>query len=132
MEPALAIFATLLGHCWQAQVTPTDVDTHCFTDMWNGGHVRDRHTVTHKGKAVYEGETIYSFDGRQIVFTYYNSLGGVGTGTARASGPVITFAGSMQATPKDKPQPMRTEWRLLDEGYDVISGGKKVEFRLAR
>ena len=129
---ALTIFATLLGHCWQAQLSPRDIDTHCFTDMWNGAHVRDAHVVTHAGKEVYSGETIYSFDGQAVIFTYYNSLGGVGAGTARAADKSIAFDGSMRAGPTSKPQPIKSQWRLGSDGYDVISDGKTVRFNRAR
>ena len=134
MEPALAIFATLLGHCWQAQLSPSDVDTHCFSDMWNGAHVRDRHVVTHDGKAVYEGETIYSFDGHAIAFAYVNSMGGVGGGTARGEGSTIAFGGSMRARPESTPQSFKAEWRLLEDGYEVLTDGDKTprRFRAAR
>jgi hypothetical protein len=134
MEPALAIFATLLGHCWEAQITPRDVDTHCFTDMWSGVHVRDRHVVAHDGKSVYEGETIYSFDGKQIVFTYVNSTGGVGTGTARVQDKAIAFSGSMRAQPRSAPQPIDSSWKLVQDGYDVVNAGgtDPIRFRPAR
>lgn len=128
-QPALAIFASLLGHCWQAELTPQDVDTHCFTGMWNGAHVRDAHVVTHDGKPVYSGETIYSFDGEAVIFTYYNSLGGLGTGTAKLDGKGIAFDGSMRGSPGSKPQPITLEWRLTDDAYDVLSDGKTVRFR---
>jgi hypothetical protein len=133
MEPALAIFASLLGHCWQAQLTSRDIDTHCFSDMWNGSHVRDRHVVTHDGKSVYEGETIYSFDGKTIVFTYVNSTGGVGGGTATAEGSALAFEGAMRAGPDSAPQPFKTHWRLLDGGYDVVTAGRApISFRPAK
>src|SRR6478752_4751437 len=120
MEPALAIFATLLGHCWQTQLAPRDIDTHCFTDMWKGGHVRDVHVVTHDGKAV--------------VFTYVNSLGGVGGGSASVAGKVINFTGSMRAGPGSPPQPIDTKWRMLGDGYVVTTPAEKAErrFTLAR
>ena len=132
--PALAIFATLLGHCWQTQLAPQDVDTHCFTDMWKGGHVRDVHVVTHDGKSVYEGETIYSFDGKVIVFTYVNSLGGVGGGSASVDGQTIAFTGAMRAGPNLPPQPIDARWRLLAKGYEVITPAEKAvrRFSLAR
>ena len=134
MEPALAIFATLLGHCWQTQLAPRDIDTHCFTDMWKGAHVRDVHVVTHGGKSVYEGETIYSFDGKAIVFIYVNSLGGVGGGSASVAAKVINFTGSMRAGPGSPPQPIDTKWRMLGDGYVVTTPAEKAErrFTLAR
>ena len=126
MEPALAFFAALLGHCWETQLTAQDVDTHCFTDMWNGGHVRDRHVVTHNGKSAYEGETIYSFDGKAVVFSYVNSLGGVGGGTARIAGKSIAFTGSMRATPGSPTQAIDARWKLLDNGYEVTTPAERA------
>ena len=134
MEPALAIFATLLGHCWQTQLAPRDIDTHCFTDMWKGGHVRDVHVVTHGGKSVYEGETIYSFDGKAIVFIYVNSLGGVGGGSATVDGKSTAFTGSMRAAPNAPPQPIDARWRLVGDGYEVTTPAEKAvrRFTLGR
>ena len=123
MEPALAIFGMLLGQCWAAEVAPQTLDTHCFADLWNGSHVRDRHSVTRDGKAIYEGETIYSFDGKSIVFTYVNSLGGVGRGNAKVDGRTVGFSGSMLASPGAPPQPIDSRWRLLDASYEVVNAG---------
>ena len=132
MEPALAVFASLLGHCWQTQLAPADVDTHCFTDMWSGGHVRDRHVVTHDGKPVYEGETIYSFDGKAIVFTYVNSLGGVGGGTAEVADKSVAFTGAMRARPGSPPQAIDARWKILAEGYEVTTPAESAVRRFRR
>ena len=123
MEPALAIFAPLLGHCFVATLSADVVDRHCFTDIYKGAHVRDVHVVTSKGKEVYAGETIYSFDGKTIQFTYVNSTGGVGHGTAASSGGGIAFSGSMLGSPGAKPTPIASRWNVGAASYDVTNSG---------
>src|SRR4051794_15975446 len=86
-QPPLQPWSMLLGHCWTGPA-PQDagVDKHCFDTVYGGQHVRDRHSVTEGGREVYAGETIYSANGPKVIFTYWNSLGGVGTGEAVVSG----------------------------------------------
>jgi hypothetical protein len=118
----LSAFAPFAGSCWVADFTPAVSDTHCFETMYGGAHVRDRHEVKDKGKVVYAGETIYSLDGGQRVFTYFNSLGGVGRGTVDPSGAILHFKGSMRGSPEKAPQQIDSEWRLVDQDhYDVRS-----------
>ena len=114
--------APFVGSCWTADFSPTVRDTHCFELMYGGAHIRDRHEVVEDGKPIYGGETIYSLDGGTIVFTYVNSLAGVGRGTASADGAVLRFKGSMRASPDKDRQPIDSEWRLVDdEHYEVRS-----------
>jgi hypothetical protein len=123
-----------VGSCWAADFTPTMRDTHCFEAMYGGAHVRDRHEVKEGGKTVYAGETIYSVEGEQAVFTYFNSLGGVGRGSLAGEGPLLRFKGDMRASPDKPQQPIDSEWRVVDDDhYEVRSlvkspstGGNKV------
>jgi len=72
----------LVGHCWRGEFSKTgEQDTHCFESVYGGGHVRDRHEVTGKGK-VYRGESIYSWnpEKKAVEYTYWNSAGGVSRG----------------------------------------------------
>ena len=118
----LSAFAPLTGSCWITDFTPTMSDTHCFEAMYGGAHIRDRHEVKEKGKVVYAGETIYSLDGDSAVFTYFNSLGGVGHGTMQPSGPTLHFKGNMRGSPDKPPQEIDSEWRIIDKDhYDVRS-----------
>src|SRR4051812_38474700 len=82
-QPLLQPWAVLVGHCFVGDA-PGNVgtDKHCFDTVYGGQHVRDRHVVTAGGREVYAGETLYSAKGPQVIFTYWNSLGGLGTGTA--------------------------------------------------
>jgi len=90
--------------------------------MYGGAHVRDRHEVKENGKTVYAGETIYSADGPDVVFTYVNSLGGVGLGKVAAASAVLGFTGSMRASPDRAEEPINSQWRLIDtDHYEVRS-----------
>ena len=119
----LAFFAPLVGGCWSADITATVRDTHCFEAMYDGAHIRDRHEVRASGAVVYAGETIYSVDSEQIVFTYVNSTGGVGHGTLRSErGRNARFSGNMRGSPQSKLQPIDSEWRIVDANhYEVRS-----------
>lgn len=126
MEPALAIFASLLGNCFTATLSPDVEDTHCFREMYDGAHVRDTHVVTQEGVATYQGETTYSEGPGGIEFRYFNSLGGAGNGTARPEGSTIVFDMTMRADPSKPGQPIHSVWRLTGNGYDVESAGQAV------
>jgi hypothetical protein len=128
--PDLSPFAPFVRSCWRAEFTATMHDMHCFELMYRGAHVRDRHEVEEGGKIVYAGETIYSVDGPNLLFTYVNSLGGVGTGKVARSKSMLGFKGSMRASPDKAQQPIDSEWRVVDDDhYEVRSlvrsvGGK--------
>jgi hypothetical protein len=118
-------WAMFVGHCWSgAAPVPNGVDTHCFETVYGGQHVRDRHVVKINGKAVYFGEAVYSADGKQISFTYWNSFGGVGRGTATANDAELHFTGDMRASPNSVPEPMEATWRKIDGGYEVTDAGR--------
>ncbi len=118
----LAPFSPFVGSCWRADLSATVHDTHCFQKLYGGAHVRDRHEVRENGKTIYAGETIYSADGSKLVFTYINSLGGVGHGTAQADKIKLRFVGRMRGSPTDAEQALNSEWQLVDpDHYEVRS-----------
>lgn len=118
----LAPFKPFLGSCWRASFGATTTDTHCFEAMYGGAHVRDRHEVKDGGKVVYAGETIYSADGPDLVFTYFNSLGGVGLGKVGSTEGMLGFTGTMRASP-DKPEhSIDSQWKIIGlDRYQVQS-----------
>jgi hypothetical protein len=118
----LSAFKPFLGACWRTNFTPMVQDTHCFETMYGGAHVRDRHEVQDKGKSIYAGETIYSADGPDLVFTYFNSLGGVGLGKVGTSERSLGFTGTMRPAPDKPEQDIDCEWRIIDaDHYEVRS-----------
>jgi hypothetical protein len=118
-QRALEPWATFIGHCWSgAAPISGGIDTHCFEAVYGGQHVRDRHEVKIDGKAVYRGETLYSVEGGQVSFTYWNSLGDVGRGRAKAEGAELRFTGSIRGEPLD------ATWHKVDGGYEVTDAGR--------
>jgi hypothetical protein len=120
--PQLAPLSRFVGHCWEGEAPggAAGIDRHCFTAIYGGHHIRDTHEVSVKGKVVYAGETLYSAEGDTIAFTYWNSLGGVGHGTAASAGDTLTFSGAMREEPSSVPAPMHATWRVTRDGYQVI------------
>jgi hypothetical protein len=120
-QPVLNPLAPFVGHCWSGDAPGgAGTDTHCFEAAYGGEHVRDRHTVKVDGKAVYAGETIYSVEQGAITFTYWNSLGGVGHGTAQQAGDRIAFQGEMREEPSSATEPMHAAWIIGPDGYRVV------------
>jgi len=120
-QPPLQPWAALVGHCWTGSAPGGGgTDKHCFESVYGGQHVRDRHSVTEGGREVYAGETIYSAKGSSVIFTYWNSLGGLGTGEAVATNGEMRFTGTIHATATGAEQPMSALWRLVPEGYEVV------------
>jgi uncharacterized protein YndB with AHSA1/START domain len=123
-QPPLQPWAALVGHCWSGPAPGGGgIDRHCFESVYGGQHVRDRHAVTVDGREVYAGETIYSAKGRQVLFTYWNSLGGLGTGEAVVAGDTWRFSGTIHATASGAEQPLATEWKMVSDGYEVRDSG---------
>lgn len=126
-EP-LAPLQFLAGRCWAASIGDgSQVDTHCFEPMYGGRHLRDRHVVTDtQGKVIYEGETIYAWNGkaRRIEFAYFSSDGGVSYGSvvARDGGRLLDFGDEVFAGPDGKELRIATEWRRDgDSAYEAVS-----------
>jgi hypothetical protein len=124
-EPPLEPWSALIGHCWVGEAPgKAGTDKHCFESIYGGQHVRDRHAVTVAGREVYAGESIYSAKGAQVIFTYWNSLGGVGSGSAAIVGNDWRFSGSIHATATGMEQPMSAVWKLVPAGYEVREGAE--------
>lgn len=120
-QPGLSPLAPFIGHCWSGDAPGgAGTDTHCFEAAYGGEHIRDRHNVQVAGKTVYSGETIYSVEQGAITFTYWNSLGGVGHGTAQQAGDRIAFQGEMREEPSSSTEPMHAAWIVGPDGYRVV------------
>jgi hypothetical protein len=122
-----------VGHCWSGPAPGGKaIDTHCFESAYGGQHVRDRHEVKVDGKTVYAGESVYSVEGKDVTFTYWNSIGGVGRGKAIANGSELQFSGDIHATPDAPNEHFTATWLKVDGGYEVTDAGRtKSLFRRA-
>ncbi len=115
LRPELAAFAPLVGNCFRGEMGEGKSDTHCFSAVFDGQHLRDEHGVP--GTPPYRGETIYSWNDRdrRIDWLYVNSLGMAmhGSATAVAEGIAFTLPDGDIAA----------RWRWNDDGsYTVIAG----------
>jgi hypothetical protein len=124
-QSPLKPWSYLVGHCWAGPAPgPGGTDKHCFESVYGGQHVRDRHVVTVAGRDVYAGESLYSVHGRKVVFTYWNSIGGLGTGEAAFASGEWRFSGTIHASPDGAEEPMAATWRQVDGGYEVVDSPK--------
>jgi hypothetical protein len=124
METAsIAMLLALAGQCFAGDLAPGTRDTHCFTSLYGGRHVRDVHKVTKNGRTVYEGETIYSVEGGAVSFTYLSSIGGIGRGTALLDPGDWTFKLAMRATPGAPVADFVTRWHWQGPRSYVVTGG---------
>jgi hypothetical protein len=128
-SPTLAPLQFYTGHCWTTHIDAATTDTHCFSTVYGGAHIRDEHVVRHDGKSVYQGETLFSDEGGQLTFTYWNSLGGIGRGTGSAAGDDITFSLTMRATPASAPAGSSFVWHKSGDGYETRGDGVVRQFR---
>ncbi len=108
----------LIGHCWQAAFPDGKrVDTHCFSEVYGGVHIKDEHVVCGPG-APYYGETWYSVDRKDsnITFRYFNSIGGYSEGVVKFDGQQIYFPEEryQQGT---KEVVYKTIWTLSQDQY---------------
>lgn len=124
MEPALAIFAKLLGTCAVATLPSGAQDKHCFSGLYGDAHVEDRHTVSVAGKPEYEGLSIYSENDQGLTFIYVNSAGGAGTGTASVQSGAMSYTMQMRADTQTALQSFSGTWVFREDGYDVEVPGQ--------
>ncbi len=81
--PGMAPLDFLVGHCWRGNLPkPGQQDVHCFTRL-DDGRIKDSHKVSQDGKAVFGGDTFYSWDtGATVIrYVYTDDAGGRMTGT---------------------------------------------------
>ena len=138
LRAGLEPLAFLAGNCWEGRFAGTgQTDRHCFSAVFDGMHLRDVHEVTGDGQH-YAGETVYSWDdaAQTIRFTYWNSLGGVSTGTAVGAGDALDFPAERYTGPDGEEIVIETTWRRSDDdAYEALTTerrGSQVSQRRVR
>jgi hypothetical protein len=118
--------AFLAGSCWKGAFPDgQSSDEHCFEWVYGGRFLRDRHIVSGQ-RAPYQGETWYGWDPEKasIVYWYFNSLGGVSTGTAAATEEGIVFP--ERHASGGKVRELRNLWRRTGpDSYRTVLTEKK-------
>jgi len=127
--------AFLAGSCWKgdlpAQPGQGDVkqtDEHCFTWVYGGRFLRDRHVVhADNGRPDYVGETVYYWDApkKQIEYLYFENQGGVSQGAVQPAADTLVFPAT-DYIEDGKPQTYRSHWQHAgSDAYDVVTEFKE-------
>ncbi|MBX3561486.1 MAG: hypothetical protein KF780_06690 [Sphingomonas sp.] len=130
LAPELQPLAFLVGSCWRATFPGTAiVNTHCYSAMHGGRHVRNRHIVE-GAPGPYSGETIFRWDPEraQIRYDYWGSDGGYSTGTVVATDDGLSFPEESYLGVRGQRLTMRAAMRDVGpEGYEGSSEMREGE-----
>ena len=123
-DAPLAPLAPWAGHCWKgAFADGKQTDEHCFTWVFEGSVLRDRHVVRNPGHPDYIGETVYFWDAEanKIAFLYYENGGGISRGTAEPAADGMVFPAARYAAPGQS-MTYRVRWtRQGSDAYEAFS-----------
>ena len=121
-----APMAFLVGHCWVGQFPDGKMtDEHCFEWVYGGKFLRDKHMVR-GGPEEYLGETLYAWDAgkKQVAYTYWESDGGVSTGTVSPEKDRLVFPDAIYDD-NGKKIVLRSSWeRQGDRKYKALTEQK--------
>lgn len=122
-EPVFEPLAFLAGSCWKGTMPDGKAtDEHCYSWMFEGKYLRDRHVVRAGEKTVYEGETIYYWNGaeKRLEYFYVTAQGGHSVGRVSPGADAIDFPAATLVT-ATKSFNFRSRWkRLGDNAYEVL------------
>ena len=93
-DPAYQPLAFLAGHCWKGAFPGgKQSDEHCFSWVYGGKFLRDRHTLHAEGKPDSKGESIYFWNSaaKQLEYLYIESDGGFSRGPVSADSGALVF-----------------------------------------
>lgn len=114
----------LAGHCWKGAFPGgKQTDEHCFTWVYGGKFLRDRHVVRADGKADALGESIYFYDSaaKQLQYLYIESDGGFSRGPVSIDKDSLVFPDT-SFVEKGKTMVYRSRWQHAgDNAYDVLT-----------
>jgi hypothetical protein len=122
--PEYQPIAFLAGHCWTGTFPDgKQTDEHCFTWVYGGKFVRDRHTVRGASHADFLGETIYFWNSaaKQLEYLYIESEGGFSRGVVATAPDALLFPPTSYVE-DGKTQTYRSRWtRAGEAAYDVVT-----------
>jgi hypothetical protein len=115
--------AFLADHCWKGAFPGGGTDEHCFTWIYNGKFLRDRHTVRAAGKPDALGESIYFWDSnaKRLEYLYIESDGGFSRGPVSIDNEALVFPDT-SFVENGKTLVYRSRWqRNGASAYDVVT-----------
>jgi hypothetical protein len=98
-------------------------DEHCFSSIYGGKFLRDRHTLHTVGRADSFGESIYFWNSiaKQIEYLYIESDGGYSQGAVSTDEVALVFPPANYVE-DGKTQTYRSRWQRSGEtNYDVVT-----------
>jgi hypothetical protein len=114
----------LAGHCWKGTFPGgKQTDEHCFTWVYGGKFLRDRHVVREAGKLDALGESIYFYDSaaNQLQYLYIESDGGFSRGPVSVDKDSLVFPDT-SFVQSGKTMVYRSRWQHGDANtYDVLT-----------
>jgi hypothetical protein len=129
-DPVYQPLAFLAEHCWKGKFpNSTQTDEHCFSWVYDGKFLRDRHTVRTPGKADALGESIYYGDAatKQLEYLYFESDGGHSRGSVSIDKESLVFPDT-SFVESGKTMVYRSRWqRSGADAYDVLTEFKVKE-----
>jgi hypothetical protein len=128
-DPAYAPLSFLAGHCWKGAFPGGGSDEHCFTWVYDGKFLRDRHTVRAPGKPDALGESIYFWDSaaQRLEYLYIESDGGFSRGPVSIDAEALVFPDT-RFVENGKTTVYRSRWqRSGAEAYDVVTEFKSKD-----
>jgi len=116
--------AFLSGHCWKGTLPDgKQTDEHCFSWVYDGKFLRDRHTVHGEGHPDYLGESIYLWNSssQQIEYLYIEDQGGFSRGGVATDKGALVFPPTVLIG-HGQTQTYRSRWQADgDNAYDVVT-----------
>lgn len=122
--------AFLAGHCWRGAFPGgKQTDEHCFSWIYDGKFLRDRHTVRAEGKPDALGESIYLWNPaqNQLEYLYIESNGGFSRGPVSQDKDSLIFPDTTYVE-GGRTMVYRSRWRhSAANAYDVVTEFKGKE-----
>jgi hypothetical protein len=122
-DPAFQPVAFLVGHCWKGTLPGGKAtDEHCYSWIYDGKFVRDRHVVREGEKIAYQGESIYykSPATSQVEYMYFTAAGGYSQGRMQPEGDALVFPEAVMHT-GGKTIAFRSRLKALGpDAYEVL------------
>jgi hypothetical protein len=123
-DPGYQPLEFLAGHCWKGTFPGgKQTDEHCFTWVYGGKFLRDRHVVRAEGKPDNLGESIYFYDSaaKQLQYLYIESDGGFSRGPVSIDKDGLVFPDTTFVE-NGKTMVYRSRWQHgTTNSYDVLT-----------
>jgi hypothetical protein len=123
-EPPFEPLTFLADHCWKGIFPGGKVsDEHCFSWMYGGKFLRDRHTLHAEGRADGLGESMYFWDpaAHKLRYLYLESGGGYAEGEVAPEADALVFPETALVGAAGR-QVYRSRWqRSGTQAYDVLT-----------